>query len=147
MRKIITTSYCWTCSNMDLLAPIDWQGKEILFDNNERLLIEEWQEEAILQIFQIATNEEKKDFFRKYYRRLFVGDVVTITKGKMKGETKIVKSYFRFDVQGTYGHKYVDYIVFEDGTKTNVLNLNNKTAFGFNELDIFIGGRTTKDED
>ena len=50
---------------------------------------------------------------------------VEIIKGRKipLGERKIVKYGYRYQIRGTYGHGYVDYLVFTDGTKTAIDNI------------------------
>lgn len=76
-------------------------------------------EELIQKYYQhVSVIKEKNRIAEKNF---FPGEVVKIVSGrKMLGEVKKISSKYRFHVQGTYGKKYTDYFVFEDGTKVNV---------------------------
>lgn len=128
---VIKTSPCWTCENMDLLAPIDKEGTVYLFSNNEQHII--WDNDQagfdnlapeVQEMFQksrAATEEEVKQFARIVRGAIFKGDKVVINRGrKMVGEQKIAFREYRYDVANTYGHVCVHYLVFEDGTKVNI---------------------------
>lgn len=121
MNKIIAFSNYWKCSNMDTLAPIIEEGIEYLLSDSTRILVKDGTEDPRLDNIEFATKEEKMAYARTNYGIIFNGDIVTIKRGrKMVGETKKVVNGFRFYIDGTYGKKYTDYVVFEDGTKVNI---------------------------
>lgn len=124
MEKVVSHSYYWRCIDSDYCSPIEESGLVLLFDNGTTEYIENGNEEDI--IYERCDEEEVKNYLRTYRNAVFEGDKVTISKGKkMVGETKIVKYSFRYEVKNTYGHKLVDYLVFEDGTKVNLINCLN----------------------
>lgn len=123
MKKIIDYGKVWTCSNMDNLAPITWEGYKVLFSDGSIEVIDDLDE---VSEYERANIEEYKDFYReKNY--LFIGDEVEIIRGRKLpiGEHKIIKDFFIFEVKGTYGHKQTEYVIFTDGTKTDIANVRN----------------------
>ena len=92
--------------------------------------------------YRMATKEEKQLYYMKK-GHLFKGQEVEIVKGRKLpiGSKHIIKSFYRYNVAGTYGHCYTDYVVFEDGTKTDVMNIRptcelNEGVDFFYETDI-----------
>lgn len=142
--KIIAKAPYWRCSNMDLLAPIEENGICYLLSNNEIICVESGKKALK---FEYASEEERIEFARQYRHYVFAGDKVNIIKGKMKGESKVVSRHFRYVVPNTYGKNYTDYIVFEDGSKTNIWNCVHESGvqiWGYREADSVdwgIGGR------
>lgn len=120
-KKIIDKTIVWTCENLDLNAQINWQGYSILFNDNTSVIVEKNEN---LNCYEIASKQERKDFARSL-GYIFEGDMVEIIKGRKipLGERKIVKYGYRYQIRGTYGHCYVDYLVFTDGTKTAIDNI------------------------
>lgn len=167
MRKIIASGKCWSCANMDNLAPITAEGTEYLLSDDKRIIIwdDDFSDDNKLKIELIksldrATLDEKQNYARRKRNMIFKGDTVIIKRGrKMVGETKVVKGYSRFDVEGTYGHAYTEYLLFTDGTKVNINHCdvvgieyehdfyNGKEFFfryyaeEFNVLSLSVGGR------
>ena len=138
MKKIIQYSKAWKCDSMDLLSNIVWEGYEVLFDDNTRELFD-----SIPTEYEQATETEIKDFCNSL-GFVFVGDFVEIIKGRNipKGTEKQIKSFFDYKV--CYNNT-IEYVVFTDGTKTNINNIKHKKskfdyAFKFNE-NFNIGGR------
>lgn len=108
MKKVVEWGYAWTCSNMDLLAPIEEQFIMALFDDGSY---------GHYNGEPMCTAEEKQDYARKN-GYAFVGDKIVIVSGrKMKGEHKTLLKQVSYRPQGTYGHADVDYFYFTDGTK------------------------------
>ena len=108
MRKAVELGYAWTCSNMDLLAPIEERFVVALFDDGSQ---DRYNGEPV------CTAEEKQDYARKN-GYAFVGDEIVIVSGrKMKGEHKTLLKQCFYRPTGTYGHADVDYFYFTDGTK------------------------------
>ncbi len=119
MTKIIASSKYWKCENMDNLAPIIEEGTEYLLSDGTRVLIADNNEYPNKP--ERANEQEKKAFASQEYGTIFKGDNVIIKRGrKMVGETKVVKGYYRYNVAGTYGKQYTDYLLFTDGTKCNL---------------------------
>lgn len=119
--KIVDVSPAWTCENLDNLAPIDWQGYAIrLSDNTVRYV-----DDLPVPDMELATKEEKKSFFRKYYHFLYPGDEVEIYKGRKLpiGSRKIIQSIVTRCIEGTYGHGTCDWVTFTDGTACNLKNI------------------------
>ena len=121
--KIIDYGNVWTCENMDNLAPIDWEGYKVLFSDGSIKVIDDLEE---VREYKRATKEEYKDFYRER-NYLFVGDEVEIIKGRKIpiGKHKIVEDFYTYQVPGTYGHKQMEYIIFTDGSKTDIVNVRN----------------------
>ena len=136
MKKVIASAEYWECSNMDLISPITEQGIEYLLSDNSRVFIPNGEHFECEE----ASKEEKHEFYNGL-GFVFEGDTVEIVKGKLKGEIKVIKGFFRYVVPNTYGKQYTDYISFTDGTKTNIDNCqkNGKRAFEFKGIKI--GGR------
>lgn len=136
MIKVIDKAEYWICENLDLLAPIIEQGIEYLMSDNTRVHIPYGQTFEYKQ-----ANEQEKHEFYNSLGFVFEGDIVDIVKGKLKDNTKQIKGFFRYVVPNTYGKRYTDYIVFTDGTKTDIKNceINSKRAKEFNGIKI--GGR------
>jgi hypothetical protein len=136
MKKVVLKAEYWECENLDLLSPIIEQGIEYLMNDNTRVRVPYGQSFD----YQEATEEEKHDFYNSL-GFVFEGDIVEIVKGKLKGEFKKIKGFFRYVVPNTYGKQYTDYITFTDGTKTNILNCQicKKIAHQFNGIKV--GGR------
>lgn len=138
MVKIICVKNAWKCENMDILAPIIWEGYEVLFDDNTRKLFD-----SIPAEYEKATEEETKIFYNKN-GFVFVGDVVEVVKGRTipKGTKKQIKAFFDYKV--SYNNT-IEYVVFTDGTKTNITNIKhpkNQTNYTFKfERGFDIGGR------
>lgn len=129
--KIIDYGNVWTCENMDNLAPIDWEGYKVLFSDGSIKTIDDLAE---VREYARASVEEYKDFYRER-NYLFVGDEVEIIKGRKipVGEHKIVEDFFIYEVKGTYGHQQTKYVVFTDGTKTDIRNIRNIKCKYLNE--------------
>lgn len=136
-KKVIAWGYAWTCENMDFLAPITEEFIVALFDDGTR---DRWNGE------ELCTEAEVKEYAHKD-GYVFKGDAVVIVSGrKMLGEVKTVKDFFRYQVAGTYGHKYTDYIRFTDGTKVQqkhcrVLGYENVEWCKGEYTGYYIGGR------
>ena len=137
MNKIIEWANVWTCDNLDWDAPINWEGYLVLFSDNTQQRVDDLEEVAQ---HEVATEEEKKDFYRNFYNCTYKGDYIDIIKGKMKGQRKKVVSTFTYVVPNTYGKVTTDYFVFEDGTKTADTNTNYYT-FNFERNHIMYCGR------
>lgn len=154
-RKIIACGNYWICENMDLLAPICETGIRYLLSDGSVLNVQddvESDNKKLIESLEIATEEEQKLFASQKYGIIFKDSKVIINRGrKMVGEIKQVKRFFRYNVNGTYGHQYTDYLVFTDNTKCNiqncdVLNVEHQNHFrrykeDFNCLTFNIGGR------
>ena len=123
MKKIIDYGKVWTCENMDNLAPITWEGYKVLFSDGSIEVIDDLDE---VSEYERADIEEYKDFYRER-NFIFTGDEVEIVKGRKLpiGEHKIIKDFFIFEVKGTYGHQKTKYVIFTDGTKTDIRNVKN----------------------
>ena len=140
MKKIIAEGRYWVCENLDLLSPIIECGTEILFDDDTRELYADGEK---VPKYEKCSEVERKQFFnRKGF--VFVGDEVFIDKGKLKGLTKTISSFFTYVVPRTFGKKYVEYISFEDGERTPLKNctISNRRVLGeYKCCNIKIGGR------
>lgn len=139
MKKIITTGYAWRCSNLDLLAPIEEEGALVLFDDNTTQFfpykIVNGVKTNNLGNYEYATQDELRLFINRR-GAVVEGDTVIIFKGrKMVGETKTIDEFFQYNVEGTYGHVYVNYAVFTDGTKCNLQNCKPALPDGINFFD------------
>ena len=136
MIKVIARAEYWECENLDLLAPIVEQGIEYLLSDNTRVHIPYGQKFECEE----ANEQEKHKFYNKL-GFVFEGDNVDVVKGKLKGNNKKIKGFFRYVVPNTYGKQYTDYIAFTDGTKTNIANceINGKRALRCHGIKI--GGR------
>lgn len=121
--KIIDYGNVWTCENMDNLAPINWEGYKVLFSDGSTKVIDDLDE---VSEYAVASEEEVKDFYRER-NYLFIGDEVEIIRGRKIpiGEHKIVKGFYTYKVSGTYGHRQTEYVIFTDGTKTDIINVRN----------------------
>lgn len=121
--KIIDYGKVWTCKNMNNLAPINWKGYKVLFSDGKIKVINSLDE---VSEYERATIEEYKDFYRER-NYLFIGDEVEIIKGKKIpiGEHKIVEDFYTYQVPETCGHKQTEYVIFADGTKTDIMNVRN----------------------
>lgn len=123
---IIETGRSWECENMDNLAPIIDTGTSYLLSNGDVITVwnnKDNDEINLLKIKELpfATNEQRAQFIHEEYGVIFKGDHVVIKRGrKMVGETKEVSGYYRYDVPGTYGKQYTEYLLFTDGTKVNI---------------------------
>lgn len=134
MKKIIACEPCWACENLDNLAPITEEGSAVLFDDNTTKIF--WNNEKMPR-FEKATDEEAQHFWEKR-GYIFPGNIVEIFKGrKFVGEFKTVSSFFRFEVPGTFGHQYTDYVVFDDGTRVNIKNIRPIVKL-FDNVDLFL---------
>lgn len=139
-KKFVEKAPYWTCENLDLLAPIMEQGMAYLLEDGTSVYIAN--NEVCEDVFVKVNNTEYKAFYNGL-GFVFKGDTIEVFKGKMKGYKGIAKSFFRYNVAGTYGKVYTDYIVFEDGTKTNILNccVNGTKAISEYQGAIRVGGR------
>lgn len=138
MKRIITMQPWWTCDNLDTLTPINKSGIAILLHDGT---VEYYEDNQVIPNYAEATEDDIKALAhsRGFY---FIGDTVDIVKGKLKGTSKRIVNEFKYVVPNTYGHVYTDYLVFDDGTKTNIRNcqINNVTVITkFNGFHI--GGR------
>lgn len=124
--KIIAYGNYWVCSNMDTLAPIIEEGVEYLLSDGRRVRINDHHTEEDLKELKglcMATVEERKQFASQEYGYIFKGQKVVIKRGrKYLNEIKEVKGYYRYEVPGTYGRQYTEYLLFTDGTKVNILH-------------------------
>ena len=136
-NKVIDCVNVWSCDNMDIDAPINWEGYCVLFDDNTKKFVDDLDEVAE---HGVATTEEKKDFCRTYYNRVFQNDYIDIIRGRMKGQRKKVISTFTYTIQNTFGKCKIDYFVFDVGTKTADTN-TNYYVFNFEDLRVLRGGR------
>ena len=120
--KIIDYGRVWTCENMDLLAPINWEGYKVLLSDGSTIVVDDMS----TLCYEKANNEEVCDFYRSQ-NFIFVGDEVEVVKGRKipVGTHKIVSGFFDFVVPGTYGHNQTEYVCFTDGTKTDIKNIKN----------------------
>lgn len=126
MKKIIDFGQVWTCENLDTLAPINWEGVRVLFDDNSIEIFDE-----IPENFEFADSHERALFFAKQ-NFIKKGDSVVVTAGRTiaKGEVRIVDKFFDFVPNGTFGHGKTKYVVFTNGEKIalkNVANIFNKS--------------------
>lgn len=140
MKKLaITYGAAWSCTNLDTLAPIDWEGYAVLFDDGSVEYLDD------ISDIKLASSEQEKSFYQKL-GFLYIGDEVEIIKGRKLpiGEHKIVKSFIERTIPGTYGHCGYTYVIFEDGTACDIKNIrsihSNDLAKEFKEP-FYIGGR------
>lgn len=134
-KKVIDYGRVWSCENMDNLAPINWEGYKVLFDDGTIEIVDS------LKGFEKATEEETKDFYqRKNF--IFKNDKVVIVKGKKLplGEQKTVEKFFDYIIPNTYGKRIIKYVLFTDGTKTNIKNIKNAKATGEEQAQEFVAG-------
>lgn len=127
MKIVIETGNAWRCENMDLNAPITEEYIVVLLSDGSTEAYDERQE------YRFATDEEYKQYYHSI-GCIFVGDCIKVIKGRNipKGTLKTVKSFYRYYIAGTYKHSYVDYVVFDDGTKTSIQNVR---VVGFENVD------------
>lgn len=138
--KVLAIGKYWACNNMDVLAPITETGTEILTINGDYMLFKEGEK---LPPFIMASEEEKKAYLNKN-GIVFVGDLVEVAKGKLKGAKKTVNGYYKYIVPNTHNKVYTEYLLFDDGTKTNIFNcsINGAKCLIFREKpEIRVGGR------
>ena len=64
-KKIIDKTIVWTCDNLDLNAPINWQGYSILFNDNTSAIVEKNEN---LNCYEIASKQERKDHEKKSFK-------------------------------------------------------------------------------
>ena len=130
--KIIASGIYWVCENMDTLAPITEEGIEYLLSDGSRVYVKNGECYPGVKP-EMANDAEKRAFASQEYGSIFKGDTIVIHRGrKMVGEVKKVKGYYRYDVPGTYGKQYTEYLLFDDGTKCNlqhcdVVGINHKS--------------------
>ena len=122
-KIVIENGNYWRCENLDNLAPITEEGVVLLLDNGTREFISE-NENVNLKNYRKATEEEYKHFYHKN-GHIFKNDNVLIVSGRKipKGTIKKVKDFYTYNIPGTFGHAFTDYIVFDDDTKTNIQNV------------------------
>ena len=129
MKKVIDSGRVWKCSNMDTLAPIEKEGIEYLFDDNSREVF--WEDDrgviVVPEQFEPASDEDVKQYMRKFRYGIFKGDKVIVKRGrKFVGEVKEVRAYYVFIPDAcNYGSSSgltvrVGYLYFTDGTKVNI---------------------------
>lgn len=138
--KVLAIGKYWVCDSMDLLAPITETGTEILTASGEYMLFKEGEK---LPPFIMASEEEKKAYLNNN-GIVFIGDAVVVVKGKLKGAKKTISGFFKYIVPNTYNKTYTDYLIFDDGTKTNINNclINGTKCLIFREKpEIRVGGR------
>ena len=140
VKKFVEKAPYWACENLDLNAPIVEEGMAYLLEDGSTDYIEDGKVPADTYI-RVTESEYKAFYNRKGF--VFRGNLVEVYKGRMKGYKGIAKSFFRYDVAGTYGKVYTDYIVFEDGSKTNILNccINGTRLISEYYGAIRVGGR------
>ena len=140
VKKFVEKAPYWACENLDLNAPIVEVGVAFLLEDGTTDYIEEGKVVEDTYI-RVADSEYKSFYNKKGF--VFKGDCIDVVKGKMKGHQGVVKSFFRYNVEGTYGKVYTDYIVFEDGSKTNILNccVNGTKVISEYKGAIRVGGR------
>lgn len=120
MKKIIDFGIYWKTYDLDINSPIIENGYRVLFDDNSE---EFFKDDSFFTKYQKANSEEIKSF-RLQRGYITIGDKVIIYKGrKMVNEIKEIESFFKYIVPNTYGHEYVNYVVFTDGTKVNIRNI------------------------
>ena len=119
--KIIRTGNYWKCANMDTLAPIIEEGIMYLFNDGSKKKFKDYVIDDETMTIPYATKEEQQAYASKVYGYIFKGDKIIINRGrKMVGEIKTVKGYYKYNVNGTYGKCYTEYLLFTDGTKVNI---------------------------
>ena len=136
--EIIASGTYWVCETLDLNAPITEQGTAYLLSDGETLYIKQGGQKPPYK----WASEQEKHIFANSKGFYFLGDSVEIYKGKLKGQVKVIKSQFRYVVPNTYGKAFVNYLVFDDGTKTKMSNckINGvKVLAPFNGF--YVGGR------
>lgn len=124
-KIIIDYSPAWSCENLDNLAPIDWQGYELLFADGSRELVDNLDNLK----YRMADEDEVKNFYRQQ-GHLFIGDKVKIIKGRKLpiGEIKTISGFYRYNVPCTYSKVGTDYILFDDNTRTSIYNVQSIVA-------------------
>lgn len=134
-KKVIDYGRVWTCENMDNLAPIDWEGYKVLFSDGSTEIVDS------LKGFERATEEEIKDFYQKR-NFIFKNDKIVVIKGRKLplGEQKTVERFFDYEIPNTYGKRIAKYVVFTDGTKTDIKNIKNIKATGEEQAKEFTTG-------
>lgn len=132
-EKIIAVGYAWTCENMDTLAPINWEGYEVLTNKDRRFLVDDLNELNMSK----ASKEETTEFLKKL-GYLFKGQEVEIIAGRKlpKGERHIIKDFSTFILPNTYNKVSRKYVNFEDGTRTAITNIK-PTCETFNGCNYF----------
>ena len=140
---IIESGASWNCENMDLLAPITDTGTTYLLSDGSQVTL--WNHDKddsktnFIKSLNWATEEERGQFIREQHKLICKGDTVVIARGrKMLGETKVVKGYSRYDVPGTYGKQYTEYLWFTDDTKVNI-NHCDVVGCNYNDVDRYDG--------
>ena len=115
-KKIIDWGRVWDNST-------NWKGYRVLFTDHTQKFCDNFNE---FNNFEQATDEEIKRFYQEE-NYIFEGDIIEIIAGKkiQIGERKKVKSFFTYTPYEAYGHHATKYVVFTDGTKTNILNIKN----------------------
>lgn len=139
-KKIVTLGKWWACDNLDLLSSITEQGIAVLYTDGTTEFLEEGETPCTTER---ATETEKKALGNSL-GIVYKGDNITIVKGKLKGTNKVASGFYKFIVPNTYGKVYTDYLLFEDGTKTNIKNcsISGKAVIKFEEKPFFcVGGR------
>lgn len=140
-KYIIQWNCAWECENMDNLAPIIWEGYELLLNDGSHKLISDIEQ----QNYRHATEQEYKDFYRAQ-GHLFPGDEVIIVKGRKIpiGSHKYIEEIKELCVPNTYGKITYKKVVFTDGTYTYLENIKSVIAPDRDAVEHFkfnIGGR------
>ena len=139
-KKIVTLGRWWSCDSLDLLANITEQGLAVLYTDGSTEFLKEGEAPCTTE----KANEAEKRALGNSLGIVYNGDAITIVKGKLKGANKVVSGFYKFIVPNTYGKVYTDYLLFEDGTKTNINNclINGKRIIKFENKPFFrVGGR------
>lgn len=140
--KIIASGSYWICENMDNLAPIIETGMMYLLSDGSTRKFQDniIEDDDPFNLLEYANETEKKAYASQEYGTIFKGDKVVIKRGrKMVGEIKEVKGYYRYDVDGTYGKVYTEYLLFTDGTKVNI---NHCDVVGVTHKNVKYGNQT-----
>lgn len=139
-KKIVALGRWWSCDSLDLLAHITEQGIAALYTDGTTEFLKEGETPCTTE----KANDTEKRAFGNGLGIAYKGDTITIDKGKLKGANKIVDGFYKFIVPNTYGKVYTDYLIFEDGTKTNIKNclINGKRIIKYEDNPFFrVGGR------
>ena len=139
-KKIVSVGAYWCCDSLDLLANITEEGIALLLNDGTTIFCKNGEQRPR---FELATESEKKAYGNAL-GFVYPCDLVFIEKGKLKGSFKQVVNTFDYIVPNTYGKAKTTYLVFADGTKTNILNclINEKRVIKFDTSPRFsVGGR------
>lgn len=140
MKKIIDYGNVWTCSNMDNLAPIDWEGYKVLFSDGSIKIIDDLAE---VREYEKASVEEYKERLKEWCPNVHFIDYPVV-------KSEFGDEYFDCPSYVDHGNAYELDKIFESKQRVADLVFNglirttNDNSYNGDEIDEWIEPKDAK---